>query len=140
MRTVLATLALASAPPHSRKPSRRCKRCPVEPPSALPTPPIPSARIAAGGNPTAAAGKAPAGSTSSSIGNSQMTQNPGPDPNTVIAPYPTSPKSEDKSFWDNLYARWAAIFTADSPAPVKTYTPGIARRNRERNQNRFRRD
>jgi hypothetical protein len=78
--------------------------------------------------------------TNPTIGNFTPPQNASPPPNSVIAPYPTSQKPEDKSFWDKLYDRWVGLFATSAPAPAKNYTPGIARRNRERAENRFSRD
>lgn len=85
-------------------------------------------------------GKPPVGATNPSIGNFKPAQNTNPEPNNVIAPYPSSPKPDDKAFWDKVYDRWLGLFTTNSPAPTKTYTPGIARRNRERAEARFVRD
>jgi len=87
-----------------------------------------------------AMGRPPAGATNPSIGNFNPQQNAYPDPKSVIAPYPTSQKPVDKSFWDTLYDRWTGLFATNAPAPVKTWTPGIARRNRECNEQRFARD
>jgi hypothetical protein len=56
------------------------------------------------------------------------------DPKQVVAPYPT-PQGQADSFWDKLYKRWLTIFPEDK-APKPTYTPGIARRNRERAEKR----
>ena len=56
------------------------------------------------------------------------------DPKQVIAPYPT-PQAAPDSFWDKLYKRWLTLFP-DDKAPKPTYTPGIARRNRERAEER----
>jgi len=85
-------------------------------------------------------GRPPAGATNPSIGNFNPAQSAYPNSNTVIAPYPTSDKPEDKSFWDKVYDRWVNLFATNSPAPTRTYTPGISRRNRERAENRFARD
>jgi hypothetical protein len=85
-------------------------------------------------------GRPPAGATDPSIGNFNPSQSTSPDPNAVIAPYPTSTKPADKSFWDNVYDRWVALFSTNSPPPVQKWTPGIARRNRERAEARFVRD
>jgi hypothetical protein len=85
-------------------------------------------------------GKPATTATNPTIGNFNPAQSAYPTPSTVIAPYPTSQKPADVSFWDKLYDRWAALFTTNAPAPTKTYTPGIARRNRERAENRFARD
>ena len=85
-------------------------------------------------------GRPAAAATNPSIGNFNPAQSAYPTPSTVIAPYPTSQKPEDKSFWDKLYDRWTGLFATSAPAPTKNYTPGIARRNRERNENRFARD
>ena len=51
------------------------------------------------------------------------------DPNLVVAPYPTEQKQDD--FWDSLLKRWSMSFAGDKP-PTPQYTPGLARRNRER--------
>jgi hypothetical protein len=59
---------------------------------------------------------------------------PKPDPNLVVAPYPT-PKLNSDSFWDKLYARWMTWFAGDQTPPT-TWTPGISRRNRERKEKR----
>ena len=85
-------------------------------------------------------GKPPAGAVNPTIGNFTPPKNGSPDPSTVIAPYPTSMKPADKSFWDQVYDRWLGIFTTNTPPPQKTYTPGIARRARERDEKRFARD
>lgn len=59
---------------------------------------------------------------------------PTPDPNLVIAPYPT-PKLDSGNFWDRLYQRWLVLFT-DDPQPTPNWVPGISRRNRERREKR----
>ena len=59
----------------------------------------------------------------------------------VIAPYPGMPNPAP-SFWDQLSARWAALLGPTAPAAQPTnWTPGISRRNREREKERmWRRD
>jgi hypothetical protein len=59
----------------------------------------------------------------------------------VIAPYPGMP-NPTPSFWDQLQARWAAML-GPTPSVVQptNWTPGISRRNREREKERmWRRD
>jgi len=57
----------------------------------------------------------------------------------VVAPYPMMPNAEP-GFWDSLYNRWAMLFGSSEPAKRPTnFTPGISRRNRERD-NMWRRD
>ena len=54
------------------------------------------------------------------------------DPSTVVGPYPGMPKPEP-NFWQKLEERWAAMFRPDAvPPPPNNWTPGLARRNRER--------
>lgn len=54
----------------------------------------------------------------------------------VIAPYPQQP-TPDKSFWTKLEDRWFALFQSPTPAVrPNNWTPGIARRNRERAEER----
>jgi hypothetical protein len=54
----------------------------------------------------------------------------------VIAPYPGMPKPPP-SFWEQLQQRWFALFQSDQPAQKPTqWTPGIGRRNREREKAR----
>jgi hypothetical protein len=54
----------------------------------------------------------------------------------VIAPYPGMPEPEP-SFWQKLEQRWFALFQSDQPAQrPTTWTPGIGRRNREREKER----
>lgn len=57
---------------------------------------------------------------------------PTPDPNLVVAPYPT-PKLNSDSYWDKLYQRWLVLFTDDNK-DKPTWVPGISRRNRERRE------
>jgi hypothetical protein len=58
----------------------------------------------------------------------------------VVGPYPMMDNKGEPGFWDSLYNRWAMLFVSDEPAKRPTnFTPGISRRNRERN-NMFRRD
>ena len=54
----------------------------------------------------------------------------------VVAPYPGMPKPPP-SFWEKLEQRWMALFVTDQPAqrPAQ-WTPGIGRRNREREKAR----
>jgi hypothetical protein len=56
----------------------------------------------------------------------------------VVAPYPGMP-NPSPSFWDQLQARWNALLGPSSP-PVQSqnWTPGIARRNRERAKEQMR--
>ncbi len=56
----------------------------------------------------------------------------------VIAPYPGMPKPPP-SFWDRLEERWMKLFESDTPAvrPIQ-WVPGIARRNKERKDERMR--
>ncbi len=52
----------------------------------------------------------------------------------VVAPYPGMPKPP-ADFWQKLEARWFALFESDRPAVKPTnWTPGLARRNRERKE------
>lgn len=60
---------------------------------------------------------------------------PKPDPNLVVAPYPT-PNLKTDSFWDKLLERWQVLFAGDQKPPTSTWTPGISRRNRERKEKR----
>lgn len=77
-------------------------------------------------------GKPPAGSNSTSAPFSG--QWPTVDKNLVVAPYPSSPpQSDPNNFWDKLYDRWKMMFK-EPEQPPPTYTPGIARRNRERRE------
>ena len=55
------------------------------------------------------------------------------DPDLVVAPYPTETKKDD--FWDDLLKRWAITYGGDKP-PTPQWTPGLARRNRERAKER----
>jgi hypothetical protein len=57
---------------------------------------------------------------------------PKPDPNLVVAPYPT-PNLGTDGFWDKLYKRWLTLFD-DKNSTQPTWVPGIARRNRERRE------
>jgi hypothetical protein len=59
------------------------------------------------------------------------------DPDLVVAPYPTETKQDD--FWDELLKRWAVAFGGNKP-PTPQWTPGIARRNRERARERERQE
>ena len=66
-------------------------------------------------------------------GNKSMNQQPPGTPldlKNVVAPYPNMPK--ESSFWDKLEQRWFQLFESDAPAVRPNYTPGIARRNRDR--------
>jgi hypothetical protein len=55
----------------------------------------------------------------------------------VIAPYPGMPKPE-MNFWQKLEDRWFKLFESDQPAVrPPQWTPGIARRNREREKERM---
>ena len=54
----------------------------------------------------------------------------------VVAPYPGMPKPPP-SIWEQLEQRWFALFQSDQPAQKPTtWTPGIGRRNRERDKAR----
>jgi hypothetical protein len=54
----------------------------------------------------------------------------------VIAPYPGMPKPPP-SFWEKLEERWMALFQSEQPAQKPTpWTPGIGRRNRDREKTR----
>lgn len=54
----------------------------------------------------------------------------------VVAPYPGMPKPPP-SFWEKLEQRWMALFVTEQPAQKPTqWTPGIGRRNREREKAR----
>jgi hypothetical protein len=57
------------------------------------------------------------------------------DPDLVVAPFPTEAKQDD--FWDKLLKRWDIAFAGDKQ-PIPPYTPGLARRNRERAKERER--
>ncbi len=58
------------------------------------------------------------------------------DTSNVVAPYPGMP-SPPPSFWDKLQQRWFALLGSNQPAQKPTqWTPGIARRNRERARER----
>ena len=64
------------------------------------------------------------------------------DPKAVVAPYPGMPGKEP-DFWDRLYDRSLRAMGMDQPKVVqKNWTPGLARRNRERREESlgFRRD
>ena len=50
----------------------------------------------------------------------------------VVAPYPNMPK--ESTYWQKLEQRWFALFESDMPAVRPSYTPGIARRNKERRE------
>ncbi len=50
----------------------------------------------------------------------------------VVAPYPNMPK--ESTYWQKLEQRWFALFESDTPAVRPSYTPGIARRNKERRE------
>jgi len=50
----------------------------------------------------------------------------------VVAPYPNMPK--ESTYWQKLEQRWFALFESDAPAVRPAYTPGIARRNRDRRE------
>jgi hypothetical protein len=52
------------------------------------------------------------------------------DMKNVIAPYPNMPK--EATYWEKLEERWFALFESDTPAVRQNYTPGIARRNKQR--------
>jgi len=56
------------------------------------------------------------------------------DENLVVAPYPSQPKPED-DFWDALQKRFGVLFAGEKQ-PTPTWTPGIARRNRDRAKER----
>lgn len=53
----------------------------------------------------------------------------------VVAPYPGQPNPAP-GFWDRLTDRWFGFLLPDPPAPAKppNWTPGIARRNKERSR------
>jgi hypothetical protein len=58
------------------------------------------------------------------------------DLSNVVAPYPGMPKPPP-SFWEKLEQRWMALFQSEQPAQKPTqWTPGIGRRNRERDKAR----
>ncbi len=64
------------------------------------------------------------------------------DPRAVVAPYPGMPGA-GKDFWDRLYDRSLSLMGLNQPKIVqKNWTPGLARRNRERREESvgFRRD
>ena len=48
----------------------------------------------------------------------------------VVAPYPNMPK--ESTYWEKFEQRWFALFQSDAPAVRPNYTPGIARRNKDR--------
>ena len=50
----------------------------------------------------------------------------------VVAPYPNMPK--ESTYWQKLEQRWFLLFESDAPAVRPSYTPGIARRNKERRE------
>ena len=52
----------------------------------------------------------------------------------VIAPYPNMPK--ERTYWEQLESRWFDLFKSDAPAERTNWTPGLARRNRERTAER----
>ncbi len=55
----------------------------------------------------------------------------------VIAPYPNMP--EEKTYWQKLEDRYMNFLLPAAPTPrAPNYTPGIARRNRERAKERAR--
>jgi hypothetical protein len=59
------------------------------------------------------------------------------DMKNVVAPYPGQPKAAP-SFWDKLQERWFSLFKSDQPAQrPPNWTPGLARRNRERAHERM---
>ena len=56
----------------------------------------------------------------------------------VVAPYPGMP-GEPKDFWDRLYDRSMKAMGINQPKIVQqNWTPGLARRNRERREERAR--
>jgi len=57
------------------------------------------------------------------------------DMKNVVAPYPGMPV--ESTFWQQLEDRWFALFESDMPAVRPNYTPGIARRNKERKDERM---
>lgn len=57
------------------------------------------------------------------------------DMKNVIAPYPGMPV--ETTFWQRLEERWFSLFESDMPAVRPNYTPGIARRNKERKDERM---
>lgn len=69
------------------------------------------------------------------------------DPKLVVAPYPTGSAPSNltgaapKSFWDRQYDRWLSLFGMESPTkPPANWTPGLGRRNKDRQDAMWRRD
>ncbi len=65
-------------------------------------------------------------------GAGQLPQGTPLDLKNVVAPYPNMPK--ESTYWEKLEQRWFALFQSDTPAVRPNYTPGIARRNKERHE------
>ena len=53
-------------------------------------------------------------------------------PSQSISPYPQGPVMPQSSIWDKLYGKWLGLFGSNDPAQRTNWTPGLARRNRER--------
>lgn len=115
--------------------------------AAMPGLPVGSAMVAPAGTPIpkavpAAGARVGTGPTGiPSLLDPRSPQGPQIDLKNVVGPYPGMPKPAP-TFWDKLEASWAALF---GPTPMvaqsPNWTPGIARRNREREKERmWRRD
>lgn len=120
----------------------------VAPPgTAMPGTPVGTAMVAPAGTPIpkavpavgAKVGTGPTGIPS--LLDPRAPQGQQIDLKNVIAPYPGMPNPAP-SFWDKLTDRWAALLgPATPPVQSTNWTPGIARRNREREKERmWRRD
>jgi len=68
-------------------------------------------------------------------GGSERPQGTPIDMKNVIAPYPGMPK--ETTYWQRLEERWFLLFESNMPAVRPNYTPGIARRNKERKDERM---
>jgi len=91
---------------------------------------LPAAAPAAGTPVTGLATQTPGLVGPGAPGAGQQPQGTPLDLKNVVAPYPNMPK--ESTYWEKFEQRWFALFQSDAPAVRPNYTPGIARRNKDR--------